>query len=311
SVAAAVTELTNNALTLSELKQFGVEAASCELLGTCDEVRKKFQDLSIKNQETMVAVCASDPSACQQLYGHYVTQVSEYRAELDKLAGMDLPAGLKTDLAIYLLQNSDAVNIALNTEFAAQIQEKWGIDSETAAQLVAIAAGAVGAIKSGKGPGSTSALPPNFNGSLVAHNTQVGVLNKRGQISGAHNNDSFLETVEITGAKISNKITGERFPGLVEYTYQMPKLNPRGEPSGGYKLPQTKTTYDSSVLSDSKVADMSSRAAAYAQTEFNSAPGVRETNIKIDRYYFHVTKDANTGEVNNSFITMPSRVKNE
>lgn len=64
NVAAAVTDLTNNALTLSELKQFGVDAANCELLGTCDEVRKKFQDINIKYQETMVAVCASDPSAC-------------------------------------------------------------------------------------------------------------------------------------------------------------------------------------------------------------------------------------------------------
>ncbi len=88
---------------------------------------------------------------------------------------------------------------------------------------------------------------------------------KAGTISGAHNSDAFLESVEITGAKISNKITDVRYPGLVEYSYQLPRTNTKGELMGGYKPTSTKTTYDPKVLPDSRVAEMSSRAAVQAE----------------------------------------------
>ena len=48
SSVAALTEATNNALTLGELKSFAVQAASCEALGNCDQIRKHFQALSLK-----------------------------------------------------------------------------------------------------------------------------------------------------------------------------------------------------------------------------------------------------------------------
>lgn len=130
---------------------------------------------------------------------------------------------------------------------------------------------------------------------------------KAGTISGAHNNDAFLESVEITGAKVSNKITDTRFPGVVEYTYQLPRTNTKGELIGGYKPASTKTTYDPSVLPDSKIADMSSRAAVQAESTFKANPAMRETSIKVDGYYFQVTRDSRTGEITNSFITMPPR----
>ncbi len=58
---------------------------------------------------------------------------------------------------------------------------------------------------------TASTLPKNFGESVLGHNTQIGVRNsKAGTISGAHNNDAFLESVEITGAKVSNKITDAR-----------------------------------------------------------------------------------------------------
>ncbi|WP_083447233.1 hemagglutinin repeat-containing protein [Achromobacter spanius] len=81
STIAAVTELTNNALTLSDLKRFGAEASSCEAFGNCDEVQEKFRKLSIETQETMIAVCAADPNRCRELYGDFVEQVTEYREE--------------------------------------------------------------------------------------------------------------------------------------------------------------------------------------------------------------------------------------
>ncbi|WLW64073.1 hemagglutinin repeat-containing protein [Achromobacter aegrifaciens] len=153
-----------------------------------------------------------------------------------------------------------------------------------------------------------SALPKNFGESVLGHNTQVGVRNsKAGTISGAHNNDAFLESVAITGARVSNKITDARFPGVVEYSYQLPRTNTKGESIGGYKPVSTKTTYDPNILSDSKVADMSSRAAAQAESVFKANPVIRETSIKVDGYYFQVTRDSKTGAITNSFITMPPR----
>jgi len=130
---------------------------------------------------------------------------------------------------------------------------------------------------------------------------------KAGTISGAHNSDAFLESVEITGAKISNKITDARFPGLVEYSYKLPRTNTKGELIGGYKPTSTKTTYDSKVLPDSRVADMSSRAAVQAESLFKASPALREASIKVDGYYFQVTRNSKTGEITNSFITMPPR----
>ncbi|MDI4074752.1 hypothetical protein QK408_32145, partial [Pseudomonas aeruginosa] len=84
---------------------------------------------------------------------------------------------------------------------------------------------------------------------------------------------------------------------------------PKGEFIGGYKSVSTKTTYDPKILPDSKVADMSSRAAVQAESVFKANPALRETSIKVDGYYFQVTRNSKTGEITNSFIAMPPRIK--
>ncbi|MGE8356881.1 MAG: CdiA family toxin C-terminal domain-containing protein, partial [Pseudomonadales bacterium] len=155
-----------------------------------------------------------------------------------------------------------------------------------------------------------SALPKDFGESVLGHNTQVGVLNRKaGTISGAHNNDSFLESIEMVGAKISNKITDSRFPGLIDYKYQLPRINNVGELIYGYKTIATKTTYNPKILPDGKVANMSSRAAVNAESAFAANPALREVSIKVDGYYFQVTRNIKTGKITNSFITMPPRIK--
>ena len=159
STIAAVTELTNNALTLSELKRFAAEASTCEALGNCDEVQDRYRKLSIDNQETMIAVCAADPNRCRELYGEFVEQVTEYREELDKLTGTNLPAALKNDVAIYFLQHAEAVSLALHTEIAADLQKRYGVSTETAARLVAAASAVAGSIKGAKGV----EIPPSAN----------------------------------------------------------------------------------------------------------------------------------------------------
>lgn len=52
---------------------------------------------------------------------------------------------------------------------------------------------------------------------------------------------------------------------------------------------------------------MSSRAAVQADALFKTSPALREASIKVDGYYFQVTRNSKTGEITNSFITMPPR----
>lgn len=52
---------------------------------------------------------------------------------------------------------------------------------------------------------------------------------------------------------------------------------------------------------------MSNRAAKQAENYFRNNSKAREYSVKIDGYWFIVTKDRNTGKINNAFITIPNR----
>lgn len=110
----------------------------------------------------------------------------------------------------------------------------------------------------------------------------------------------------MSGAKVNLTITDKSYPGLVEYKYQIPAVNNKGQQIG-FKAEQTKTTYDPKILSDSKVTDMSNKAAQRAESYFKVNPGNRQYSVKVDGYWFQVTRDAKTGQSNNAFITMPPR----
>ncbi|WP_198158123.1 hemagglutinin repeat-containing protein [Achromobacter spanius] len=217
STIAAVTELTNNALTLSDLKRFGAEASSCEAFGNCDEVQEKFRKLSIETQETMIAVCAADPNRCRELYGDFVEQVTEYREELDKLSGMDLPAGLRNDVAIYFLHNAEAVSMVLHTEIAADLQKRYGVSSETAIRLVAAASAVAGSIKGVKATDVVGGVPQ------ITLNRQSGVAFERqvtealGHVGGVKNTNPV--TVQLpNGAQVTTipDLWGTNVGGLLE-----------------------------------------------------------------------------------------------
>jgi filamentous hemagglutinin len=242
------------------------------------------------------ATCAANPVLC-------ANEVAIWTAE----AGMSeaLPVGLGATAG------GAAAKELSDLRGLMEIEAKTGAKL-TAEQIAAVvrpaAIGSEGAAT--VGGQATSTFLKDFGEKVLSHNTQIGVRNsKAGTISGAHNSDAFLESVEKTGAKISNKTTDVRYPGLVEYSYQLPKTNTRDELVGGYKSKSTKTTYDSKILSDIKVADMSSRAAVEAGSLFRANPAMREASIKVDGYYFQVTRDSKTGDITNSFITMPPRTK--
>lgn len=165
--------------------------------------------------------------------------------------------------------------------------------------------------KTNLNPGSNKIVPENFTSKLAEHNTQLGVLNvKRTGIAGAHRQDAFLESVEITGAKINLKTTDKNYPGLIEYKYQLPAIAGNGPYAGkviGYKKTESKTTYDPNILPDAKVINMSNQAAKQSENYFKANPSKNLHDVKVDGYWFRVTKDTKTGQVSNAFITMPPR----
>ncbi|OCG61418.1 hypothetical protein A9G41_13075 [Gilliamella sp. Nev5-1] len=158
----------------------------------------------------------------------------------------------------------------------------------------------------------TQLVPDTFVSDVTTHNKQLGVINrKQGTISGAHNQDAFLESIEITGAKIVNpKYTDRQYPGLIEYQYQIPAIAGNGPNAGkvtGYKGVERKTTYDPAILSDAKVAEMSNKAAHQAKDYFQSNPTKNVYDTKVGGYWFRVTHDPKTNKINNAFLTMPPR----
>lgn len=166
STIAAVTELTNNALTLSQLKLFEAEASVCEAIGNCDQVQQKFRELSMEAREVMIAVCAADPTACRERFGEFVEQSTEYRKQLDRLLGMDLPDAFKDDLGVYFMQNAEAASIVIHTEIAADLQKRYGVSPEVAERAMLVGSAVAGMIKGPKGTGKLpvpSDLPTNIH----------------------------------------------------------------------------------------------------------------------------------------------------
>ena len=146
----------------------------------------------------MIAVCAADPNACRERYGDFVEQVTEYRQELDKLSGMDLPQGLKNDVATYFLHNAEAVSMVLHTEIAADLQKRYGVSSETAIRLVAAASAVAGSIKGSKGAGEASVPAKNFS---IADRV-YGQLNdpRMGQLARKLDGDALQKLANNPGA---------------------------------------------------------------------------------------------------------------
>ncbi|WP_038861810.1 hypothetical protein, partial [Pseudomonas sp. R62] len=135
------------------------------------------------------ATCAANPVLC-------ANEVAIWTAE----AGMSeaLPVGLGATAG------GAAAKELSDLRGLMEIEAKTGAKL-TAEQIAAVvrpaAIGSEGAAT--VGGQATSTFLKDFGEKVLSHNTQIGVRNsKAGTISGAHNSDAFLESVEKTGAKI-------------------------------------------------------------------------------------------------------------
>ena len=88
--------------------------------------------------------------------------------------------------------------------------------------------------------------------------------------------------------------------GIYQYIYRVPKRTRDGKPIEGqfHDGVRRKTVYDSDIISDSRIAELSELAAQRAQFE----KGKRQADVEVDSYRFRVYLDQRDGSILNSHL---------
>jgi len=126
----------NNYLTKIQILKFNKEMVDCKKNNNCEQVEKKYKDLSIEQQAVLAAVCSMNAVLCKEKYGFIVTSRNDIKKVLDQ--ANNLPAIYSQGL---LKQQIDAEGMVWNTELAHQFKEKFNLTDEQATYLVSVASG--------------------------------------------------------------------------------------------------------------------------------------------------------------------------
>ncbi|UUM26408.1 VENN motif pre-toxin domain-containing protein [Acinetobacter colistiniresistens] len=183
----------NNYLTVKQVNSYKDEMQSCNKNRNCDQVIEKYRVLALKQDEELVAVCSTSPSACKTYYQFILTQRNQVKEAIGN-ATKYLP---NIDPGALYLQQINAEGIVVNTEIAKQLQAKYGMDDQTA-QLTAVAiVGAMGSVKGLKISKPNEQHSPNKNEiNKNGYEFKQGIdLDLRGK------NYSTKDTIELAFAK--------------------------------------------------------------------------------------------------------------
>lgn len=131
-----------------------------------------MEDLSLKQQQEMIAVCATNPAACKEKYGDIPAKGMLVREAIDRVLGADVPSAMKNDMSSLLAQQIEAEGVVTSTEFASQIQNCYGIDKQQA-EILAVAA--LGAVTGGMRKSGTSTVSKNI---VVVDSGKKGAWNQ-------------------------------------------------------------------------------------------------------------------------------------
>lgn len=166
--------ITNNYLKPEQIDKFAAKAQGCQARGDCATVRKEMQELSLKQQDELIAVCATDAAACKANFGDVTANGMLVREAIDRVLGADdVPWKMKNDMSSLYAQQIEAEGVVSSTQFAQQLQSRYGMDAERAQLLAGAALGALnGGIKgtrssagnSGKGSNAVSGSGGNSSG---------------------------------------------------------------------------------------------------------------------------------------------------
>ncbi|WP_293794181.1 hemagglutinin repeat-containing protein [uncultured Pantoea sp.] len=216
----------NNALSVPQIESFAEKAKGCEARGDCGQIVKEMEDLSLNQQKEMIAVCSTNPSACKEKYGDIPANGMLVRKALDGLFDADVPAEMKNDISSFWAQQMEAEGVVTSTEFASQLESRYGMDKQ---QSEILAMAVLGAVTGGMGkagastPGKTISAKPEWLRNVQAGNkfnaeqsknypyTELYVNKSNG--NGYYRVDSYNPT---TGEIVSRKFT--QFADITEAT---------------------------------------------------------------------------------------------
>ena len=162
----------NNHLKAEQIDDFAARAKGYEARGDCGKVVKEMEALSLKQQQEMIAVCSSNPSACKEKYGDIPANGMLVREAIDRVLSADVPSKMKNDMSSLLAQQIEAEGVVSSTEFANKLKSRYGIDSQQADLL---AAAALGAVTGEMGRGGKSEAGKNI---VVVDSGKKGAWNK-------------------------------------------------------------------------------------------------------------------------------------
>lgn len=171
--ASEIVVIENNALSADQIGGFAAKAKGCEARGDCDKIVKEMEDLSLNQQKEMIAVCSTNPSACKEKYGDIPANGMLVRKALDGLFDADVPAEMKNDISSFWAQQMEAEGVVTSTEFASQLESRYGMDKQ---QSEILAMAVLGAVTGGMGkagaptPGKTISAKPEWLQNVQAGN---------------------------------------------------------------------------------------------------------------------------------------------
>ncbi len=142
----------NNYLTVKQVQAYKTQMQLCKVKQNCDQVIDKFRKLAIKQDEQLVAVCSTSPKNCKQYYQFILNDRLAVKKAIGD-AGKFIPA---FDESVLWSQQNTAEGIVSNTEFAKQLQKRYGLDEQTAKLTASAVMSAITGVKAKQISGNTS-----------------------------------------------------------------------------------------------------------------------------------------------------------
>ncbi|WP_227508500.1 DNA/RNA non-specific endonuclease, partial [Klebsiella aerogenes] len=165
----------NNALSVPQIESFAEKARGCEARGDCCQIVKEMEDLSLNQQKEMIAVCSTNPKACKDKYGDIPANGMLVRKALDSLFDADVPSEMKNDISSFWAQQMEAEGAVTSTEFASQLESRYGMDKQ---QSEILAMAVLGAVTGGMGKGGKPGAGTSGKNIVVVDSGKKGAWNK-------------------------------------------------------------------------------------------------------------------------------------
>ncbi|WP_435056131.1 DNA/RNA non-specific endonuclease [Yersinia aleksiciae] len=179
-----------------------------------------MEDLSLQQQQELIAVCSTSPATCKEKYGDIPANGILVREAIDRVLGEDVPSKMKNDMSSLLAQQIEAEGVVSSTEFANKLQSIYGIDKQ---QAEILAGAALGVVTGGMSKGGKPASGTEGKNIVVVDSGKKGAWNK------AMNKPEPNTVYQVDGNKVYKTDNLAR-PSLAEGT-----LSPNVKDRNGYQ----------------------------------------------------------------------------